>query len=75
MENILSKPVLGENCLTPRNNNSTYKQYFIDLLNTHDIKQYNGKAKCLGRILDLVLMNDIMKVGNCEESLVNLYIL
>lgn len=60
----------SESFLTPIYSNNNDEHSLVDMLHTLNLNQYNGIENEYGRILDLILSDDIVTVSECEEPLV-----
>lgn len=59
---------LDSHILYPSNVSSNDETTLIDDLNMHNLNQFNGFLNIEGRILDLVLSNDIVTITDCDDA-------
>jgi hypothetical protein len=62
--------LVGASSLIPTTYTSVDECNLVDDLITHSLCQYNGVLNVYGKLLDLVLSNDIVSVGECMSPLV-----
>lgn len=70
LSSIIWEPITDSPGLLPSNVCSSDEQHFVDELNVHDLRQYNGIVNNHGRVLDLVLSNEDVLVLECVDPLV-----